>query len=162
MNTKKSISRYPIGDLHSLPREIQSQIYEVEEKMGFIPNVFLALAHRPKELNAFLQYHEALMDGDSGLTPAEKEMIVVATSGMNNCQYCVIAHGAILRIRSKNPLLADQLAVNFRKADVSEKQMAMLEFASKGCEKSSDIREQDLGDMRAYGFSDADSGSGVG
>lgn len=156
MDEKKSISRYPIADIHSLPPEIQSQINEVKEKTGFIPNVFLALAHRPRELNAFIQYHEAIMEGDSGLTHAEKEMIVVATSGINNCQYCVIAHGAILRIRSKNPLLADQLAINFRKADISKKQMAMLEFAAKVCEKSSDIGTQDFEYLRSHGFSDAD------
>ena len=154
MSKTKTISRYPIPDVESLPLNLQSEIMEVQEKAGFIPNVFLALAHRPKELRAFLQYHVTLMEGNSGLTPAEKEMIVVATSGINNCQYCVIAHGAILRIRSKNPLLSDQLAINFRKADISDKQMAMLEFAAKVCEKSSDISDQDLQQLRGHGFND--------
>jgi len=154
MSKTKTISRYPIPDVESLPLDLQSEIMEVQEKAGFIPNVFLALAHRPKELSAFLQYHVALMEGNSGLTPAEKEMIVVATSGINNCQYCVIAHGAILRIRSKNPLLSDQLAINFRKADISDKQMAMLEFAAKVCEKSSEISDQDLQQLRSHDFND--------
>ena len=154
MSKTKKISRYPIPNVESLPLDLQAQIIEVQEKAGFVPNVFLALAHRPKELSAFLQYHTALMEGESGLTPAEKEMIVVATSGINNCQYCVIAHGAILRIRSKNPLLSDQLAINFRKADISTRQMAMLEFAAKVCEKSSDISDQDFQQLRDHGFSD--------
>ena len=154
MSTTKKISRYPIPTVESLPLDLQSEIMEVQEKAGFIPNVFLALAHRPKELSAFLQYHVALMEGHSGLTPAEKEMIVVATSGINNCQYCVIAHGAILRIRSKNPLLSDQLAINFRKADISDKQMEMLEFAAKVCEKSADISDQDFQQLRGHGFND--------
>jgi len=156
MNTKKQISRYPIPKIESLPVELQNKIIEVREKAGFIPNVFLALAHRPKELSAFLQYHEALMEGTSGLTAAEKEMIVVATSGKNNCQYCVIAHGAILRIRSKNPLLSDQLAINFRKADISERQMAMLEFAVKICQNSSEASDDDLKKLGDYGFSQED------
>ena len=126
MTTNREISRYPIPEIKSLPAKLQNKIAEVREKAGFIPNVFLALAHRPKELSAFLDYHEVLMEGASGLTPVEKEMVVVATSGRNNCQYCVIAHGAILRIRAKNPLLSDQLAINFRKADISTRQMAML------------------------------------
>ena len=154
MSKTKKISRYPIPNVESLPLDLQAQIIEVQEKAGFVPNVFLALAHWPKELSAFLQYHAALMEGESGLTPAEKEMIVVATSGINNCQYCVIAHGAILRIRSKNPLLSDQLAINFRKADISDKQMAMLEFAVKVCEESSDISDQDLQQLRDHGFND--------
>jgi len=156
MTTQREISRYPIPEIESLPAEIQNQIAEVREKSGFIPNVFLALAHRPKELSAFLQYHETLMDGASGLTPAEKEMIVVATSGKNNCQYCVIAHGAILRIRSKNPLLSDQLAINFRKADISARQMEMLEFAIKVCGNSSEVSDNDFEKLRAHGFSDED------
>jgi len=153
MSKTKQISRYPVPDIQSLPLDIQTQIMEVQEKAGFIPNVFLALSHRPDELRAFLQYHAALMEGDSGLTSTEKEMIVVATSGINNCQYCVIAHGAILRIRSKNPLLSDQLAINFRKADITDKQIAMLEFAEKVCEKSSKISNQDFERLHGYGFS---------
>ena len=156
MSKTKRISRYPIPELASLPVDLQTEIIAVQEKAGFIPNVFLALGHRPKELRAFLAYHEALMDSESGLTRAEKEMIVVATSGLNNCQYCVIAHGAILRIRSKNPLLADQLAINFRKADISERQMAMLEFAAKICVKSSEISDEDFDQLRSNGFDDED------
>ena len=156
MTTKKLISRYPIPEIASLPAKLQDQIAEVRDKAGFIPNVFLALARRPKELSAFLQYHEALMEGASGLTPAEKEMIVVTTSGKNNCQYCVIAHGAILRIRTKNPLLSDQLAINFRKADISARQMAMLEFAVKVCETSAEILDDDLQKLGIHGFSEED------
>ena len=156
MTTNREISRYPIPAIDSLPAKLQNKIAEVREKAGFIPNVFLALAHRPKELSAFLDYHEALMEGASGLTPAEKEMVVVATSGRNNCQYCVIAHGAILRIRSKNPLLSDQLAINFRKADISTRQMAMLEFAIKVSENSSEISDVDLQQLGVHGFSEED------
>ena len=156
MTTKREISRYPIPKIESLPTELQNKIAEVREKAGFIPNVFLALAHRPQELSAFLQYHEALMEGVSGLTPAEKEMVVVATSSRNNCQYCVIAHGAILRIRSKNPLLSDQLAINFRKADISTRQMAMLEFAIKVSENSSEVSDDDFQKLGTHGFSEED------
>ena len=120
------ISRFQIPDLASLPDDIRLAIEKVAEKSGFIPNVFLALAHRPAEFRAFFAYHDALMDIDEGLSKAERELIVVATSGMNQCQYCVVAHGAILRIRAKNPFIADQVAVNWRKADLTDRQRAML------------------------------------
>src|SRR5881227_1623744 len=125
------VSRYPVPKLEDLPGDIRARILEVQEKAGFIPNVFLALAHRPEEFRAFFAYHDALMLRDSGLTKAEREMIVVATSGVNHCQYCVIAHGAILRIYAKNPQVADQVAIDHRKADISDRQKAMLDFAVK-------------------------------
>ena len=127
----KPISRYPIPEVLDLPADLSEMILKVQEKTGFMPNVFLTLAHRPAELRAFLAYHDALMEKDSGLSKAEREMIVVATSSDNNCQYCVVAHGAILRIRAKDPRLADQLATNFSKADISPRQKLMLEFAFK-------------------------------
>jgi uncharacterized peroxidase-related enzyme len=116
------ISRYPVPKLEDLPEDIRARILEVQEKSGFVPNVFLALAHRPAEWRAFFAFHDALMEKESGLTKAEREMIVVATSNANGCQYCVIAHGAILRIRAKNPLVADQVAINHRKADITPRQ----------------------------------------
>src|SRR5512138_1629236 len=127
----RSISRYPIPALESLPDDIRARIAEVQEKAGFVPNVFVTLAHRPDEFRAFFAYHDALMLRESGLTKAEREMIVVATSGANDCPYCVVAHGAILRVYAKNPLVADQVAINYRKADITERQQAMLEFALK-------------------------------
>ena len=126
------ISRFPIPPIESLPEDIRSRLLAVQEKSGFIPNVFLALACRPEEFRAFFAYHDALMEKDSGLTKAEREMIVVATSSANQCHYCVIAHGAILRIRAKNPLIADQIAVNYRKADITPRQRAMLDFEHRG------------------------------
>ena len=126
-----AISRYPVPVLSELPADIRERMLEVQEKAGFIPNVFLTLAHRPDEFRAFFAYHDALMLRDTGLTKAEREMIVVATSGANDCLYCIIAHGAILRVYAKNPLVADQVAVNFRKADITERQKAMLHFALK-------------------------------
>ena len=124
-------NRYPAPELKDLPEDIKARVLEVQEKAGFVPNVFLALAHRPAEWRAFMAYHDALMEKDSGLTKAEREMIVVATSSANQCHYCVIAHGAILRIRAKNPVIADQIAVNYRKADITPRQRAMLDFAMK-------------------------------
>jgi 4-carboxymuconolactone decarboxylase len=126
-----AISRFPVPRLEDIPPDIRERILAVQEKSGFVPNVFLALAHRPAEWRAFFAYHDALMEKEGGLTKAEREMIVVATSATNDCQYCVIAHGAILRVRSKNPLIADQVAVNYRKADITPRQRAMLEFALK-------------------------------
>ena len=126
MSEQYPISRFPIPDVSTLPDDLRTRIETLQEKMGFIPNVFLALAHRPDELRAFVAYHDALMEKDSGLTKAEREMIVVATSARNECQYCVVAHGAILRIRAKNPLIADQIAANYRKADITPRQRAML------------------------------------
>src|SRR5690606_34330808 len=125
------ISRFPVPRLNDMPPDIRARIEAVQEKSGFIPNVFLVLAHRPEEFRAFMAYHDTLMDKAEGLTKAEREMIVVATSAANQCQYCVIAHGAILRIRAKNPLVADQIAVNYRKADITPRQRAMLDFAMK-------------------------------
>src|SRR3954468_11052183 len=127
----KPVSRFPVPDLQALPADIRTKLVAVQDKSGFIPNVFLALAHRPDEFRAFFAYHDALMEKEGGLTKAEREMIVVATSGANECQYCVVAHGAILRIRAKDPLVADQVAINYRKADITARQKAMLDFAMK-------------------------------
>jgi uncharacterized peroxidase-related enzyme len=151
------ISRYPVPKLEDLPEDIRARMFEVQEKAGFIPNVFLTLAHRPDEFRAFFAYHDALMLRESGLTKAEKEMIVVATSGANDCLYCIIAHGAILRIYAKHPLVADQVAVNYRKADITERQKVMLEFALKVALRSVEIVEADFQALRAHGFSDEDA-----
>ncbi len=148
------ISRFPIPKLEEMPEDIRSMLLTVQQKAGFIPNVFLALAHRPAEFRAFFAYHDALMEKEAGLTKAEREMIVVATSGANDCQYCVVAHGAILRIRAKNPLIADQVAVNYRKADIPPRQTAMLEFAMKVALRSGEIMDADFASLRAHGFSD--------
>ena len=150
------ISRYPVPALDTLPEDIRARILEVQEKAGFIPNVFLTLAHRPDEFRAFFAYHDALMLRESGLTKAEKEMIVVATSGANDCLYCIVAHGAILRVYAKNPFIADQVAVNYRKADISERQKAMLEFALKVALRSAELADADYDKVRAAGFSDED------
>jgi uncharacterized peroxidase-related enzyme len=151
------VSRFPAPELADLPQDIRERIAAVQEKSGFIPNVFLALARRPDEFRAFFAYHDALMDKPGGLSKAEREMIVVATSGLNQCQYCVVAHGAILRIRAKNPLLADQVAVNHRKADLSPRQKAMLDFAVKVAERSQAIEDADYDNLRSHGFSDDDA-----
>ncbi len=148
------ISRFPVPALEALPEDIRARILAVQEKSGFIPNVFLALAHRPDEFRAFFAYHDALMEKPGNLTKAEREMIVVATSSANQCQYCVVAHGAILRIRAKNPLIADQVAVNYRKADITPRQMAMLDFAMKVSQRSNEIVEADFDALRAHGFGD--------
>jgi uncharacterized peroxidase-related enzyme len=150
----KPISRFPVPELKALPADVRERILAVQEKSGFVPNVFLALAHRPEEFRAFFAYHDALMEKPGGLSKAEREMIVVATSGANGCQYCVVAHGAILRIRAKNPLVADQLAVNYRKADITPRQRAMLDFAMKVALDSAAIGEADFEALRAQGFSD--------
>ena len=150
------ISRFPVPRLEDLPEDIRQRIVEVQEKSGFVPNVFLVLAHRPAEWRAFVAYHDALMEKDSGLTKAEREMIVVATSAANRCQYCVVAHGAILRIRAKNPLIADQVAVNYLKADLTPRQKAMLGFAMKVALAAGEIEEADFGALRAHGFSGDD------
>ncbi len=152
----KPISRFPVPDLASLPEDIRTKLEGVQEKAGFIPNVFLALAHRPEEFRAFFAYHDALMEKEGGLTKAEREMIVVATSGANECQYCVIAHGAILRIRAKDPLVADQVAINYRKADITPRQMAMLDFAMQVALQAATVGDEDLEDLRDHGFSDED------
>jgi uncharacterized peroxidase-related enzyme len=152
-----AISRFPIPELKDLPEDIQQRIKEVSDKAGFIPNIFLALAHRPVEFRAFFAYHDALMDKETpGLDLAEREMIVVATSIQNQCQYCVIAHGAILRIRAKNPLIADQLATNYRKADISERQKVMLDYALKVSRHAEKVNEQDYTTLHQHGFDDDD------
>jgi len=151
------ISRYPVPPLDALPDDVRQRILEVQEKSGFVPNVFLALSHRPDEFRAFFAYHDALMLKPSGLTKGEKEMIVVATSGANDCLYCVVAHGAILRIYEKNPLVADQVAVNYRKADITPRQKAMLAFAMKVCLESSAVGEADYAALREHGFDDEDA-----
>jgi uncharacterized peroxidase-related enzyme len=150
------ISRYPVPELKDLPEDIRQRMLETQEKAGFIPNVFLALAHRPDEFRAFVAYHDALLLRDSGLSKGEKEMIIVATSGANRCLYCVVAHGAILRIYEKKPLIADQVATNYLKADITPRQKAMLGFALKVCDDSANITEADFDALKAEGFSDED------
>jgi len=154
--TDKPISRFPVPEIADLPDDIREKVLAVQEKAGFVPNVFLAFAHRPAELRAFFAYHDALMEKDEGLTKAEREMIVVATSGANACQYCVVAHGAILRIRAKDPLVADQIATNYRKADVTPRQRAMLDFALKVTEDSKSVDDTDFDVLRGHGFTDDD------
>ena len=151
------VSRFPLPDLDSLPDDIRERIAEVEARAGFIPNVFLVLARRPQEFRAFFTYHDALMDKETpGLSMAEREMIVVATSARNQCQYCVIAHGAILRIRARNPFIADQLATNYRKADISPRQKVMLDFALKVSRRAEEVDEDDYRRLNEYGFDDED------
>jgi uncharacterized peroxidase-related enzyme len=151
------ISRFPVPRLEDLPEDLRARILAVQEKSGFVPNVFLVLAHRPDEFRAFFAYHDALMEKAGGLSKAEREMIVVATSGANQCQYCVVAHGAILRIRAKNPLVADQVATNYRKADITPRQKAMLDFAMKVALASHEVDDGDLEALRQHGFSDEDA-----
>ena len=152
----KPISRFPVPDINELPEDMRAQILDVQEKAGFIPNVFLALAHRPDEFRAFFQYHDALMERASGLTKGEREMIVVATSGINQCTYCVVAHGAVLRIREKNPLLADQIGTNYRKADITERQKVMLDFAVNVSLTAYEVDDEDYQNLHQHGFSDDD------
>jgi uncharacterized peroxidase-related enzyme len=147
-----AISRFKVPELHELPEDIRQRILAVQEKAGFIPNIFLALAHRPDEFRSFFSYHDALMEKSEGLTKAEREMIVVATSGFNQCIYCVVAHGAILRIREKNPLIADQVATNYRKADITAKQSMMLDFAVKISQQANEIGEPDIQTLLENGF----------
>ncbi len=154
--TTPAISRYPVPKLDELPGDIRARMLEVQEKAGFIPNVFVALAHRPDEFRAFFAYHDALMLRDSGLTKAEREMIVVAVAGANDCLYCFVAHGAILRIFAKNPRVADQVGVNYREADITPRQRAMLAFALKVSERSGEIDDADYAALRAHGFDDED------
>jgi uncharacterized peroxidase-related enzyme len=152
------MNRYPHPELKDLPEDIRTRILEVQEKSGFIPNVFLALARRPAEWRAFFAYHDALMlKEDSGLSKGDREMIVTTTSAANQCLYCVVAHGAILRIYEKKPLVADQVAVNYRKADITPRQRAMLDFAMKVCLRSHEIGEADFAALHAHGFSDEDA-----
>ena len=154
--TDRPISRYPVPDTAELPEDLRDVILDVQDKTGFVPNVFLALAHRPDELRAFLAYHDALMEREGGLSKADREMVVVATSAENDCQYCVVAHGAILRIRARNPLIADQVAINYRKADITDRERAMLDFAVKVANDSRAVGEQDFVTLHGFGFSDDD------
>ena len=150
------MDRYPMPELKDLPEDMRQRILEVQEKSGFVPNVFLVLAHRPDEFRAFFAYHDALMEKKGNLTKAEREMIVVATSNANQCQYCVVAHGAILRIRAKNPLIADQVAVNYRKADITPRQKAMLDFAMKVSARAQEVDEADFAILQQHGFDQDD------
>ncbi|MCH7817786.1 MAG: peroxidase-related enzyme [Proteobacteria bacterium] len=150
------ISRFPIPDINELPEDIRKRILAVQEKSGFIPNIFMALAHRPDEFRAFFAYHDALMEKGGGLSKGEREMIVVATSGLNQCIYCVVAHGAILRIREKNPLLADQIATNYRQADISPRQRAMLDYAVKVSQQAYEISDSDIESLQQQGFNQED------
>jgi uncharacterized peroxidase-related enzyme len=152
----QATARYAAPPIDKLPDDIRTRLLAVQEKSGFIPNVFVKLAYRPDEFRAFFAYHDALMEKDSGLTKAEREMIVVVTSSFNSCEYCVIAHGAILRIRAKNPLIADQIAVNYLKADITPRQRAMLDFGMKVCREAEQIAEGDFATLAGYGFSDDD------
>jgi uncharacterized peroxidase-related enzyme len=156
MTQALAISRFPVPDLADMPDDIRARILAVQEKSGFIPNVFLVLAHRPDEFRAFFAYHDALMDKPGNLTKAEREMIVVATSNLNQCQYCVIAHGAILRIRAKDPLIADQVAVNYRKADITDRQKAMLDFAVRVSTEAYKVSESDFATLKSHGFTEED------
>ena len=151
-----AISRFPVPELDSLPDDVRARIVAVHEKAGFIPNVFLAWAHRPAEFRAFFAYHDALLEKEGGLTKAEREMIVVATSSLNHCHYCVIAHGAILRVRAKQPLMADQVAVNYLNADLTPRQRAMLDFAVKVAGRSHQVNDGDFAVLRGAGMSDED------
>ena len=153
----RPISRFPVPALEGLPDDVRARILEVQEKAGFVPNVFLAFAHRPAEFRAFFAYHDALLLRESGLSKGDKEMIIVATSGINRCLYCVVAHGALLRIYEKNPLVADQVAVNHRKADITPRQRAMLDFAVKVTSESHLVGDADFAALREHGFSDDDA-----
>ncbi|MET0207492.1 MAG: peroxidase-related enzyme [Burkholderiaceae bacterium] len=151
-----AISRFPVPQIVDLPEDLRERILAVQEKAGFVPNVFLGFAHRPDEARAFFDYHDALLLRESGLTKGEKEMVIVATSGVNRCLYCVVAHGAILRVVEKKPQLADQLATNPKKADLTPRQHAMIDFALKVCRASEDVDEADFDALRAHGFDDED------
>jgi uncharacterized peroxidase-related enzyme len=155
--TKPPISRFPVPNLQDVPDDIRERMLAVQEKAGFIPNVFLGLAHRPDEFRAFMAYHDALMEKPGNLTKAEREMIVVATSNANQCQYCVVAHGAILRIRAKDPLIADQVAINYRKADITDRQKAMLDFAMKVSFEAYAVGDEDFAVLADHGFDPEDA-----
>jgi len=158
MSNQPPISRFPVPTLAELPEDLRQRILEVQEKAGFVPNVFLALAHRPAEMRAFLAYHDALLLKEGGgLSKGEREMIIVATSGANRCLYCVVAHGAILRVYEKKPLIADQIATNHRKADITPRQRAMLDFAMKVCLHADEMEESDYAELREHGFTDEDA-----
>ena len=156
MTTPPPISRFPVPEIADLPVDIRERILAVQEKSGFVPNVFLVLARRPDEFRAFFAYHDALMDSPGNITKAEREMIVVATSNLNQCQYCVVAHGAILRIRAKNPLIADQIAINYRKADITPRQKAMLDFAVKVSQQAYAVDDSDLEVLKSHDFTEED------
>lgn len=156
MSPDAPISRFPVPELSDMPEDLRARIVLVQEKAGFVPNVFLALAHRPEEFRAFMAYHDALMDRPGGLTKAEREMIVVATSAANDCLYCVVAHGAILRVRAKDPRIADQIAVNYAKADITPRQRAMLDFAVKVAIRSQTVGSDDHAALAGHGFSPDD------
>lgn len=156
MTAAVPVSRFPVPSVDEMPDDIRTRILAVQEKSGFIPNVFLVLAHRPEEFRAFFAYHDALMDKPGNLTKAEREMIVVATSNLNQCQYCVVAHGAILRIRAKDPLIADQVAVNYRKADITDRQKAMLDFAVRVSAEAYTVSETDFAALKSHGFTEED------
>jgi uncharacterized peroxidase-related enzyme len=156
MTKALAVSRFPVPDVADMPDDIRNRILAVQEKSGFIPNVFLVLAHRPEEFRAFFAYHDALMEKPGNLTKAEREMIVVATSNLNQCQYCVVAHGAILRIRAKDPLIADQVAVNYRKADITDRQKAMLDFAVRVSTEAQKVSESDFATLKSHGFTEED------
>lgn len=156
MSDAQPISRFPVPNLDELPTDMRERIEAVADKSGFVPNVFLALAHRPDEWRAFFAYHDALMEKEGGLSAADKELIVVATSAANDCLYCVVAHGAVARIRARNPLIADQVAVDWRKADLTDRQKAMLGLAVKLAIQPADVAEQDLDELRKRGFSEDD------
>jgi uncharacterized peroxidase-related enzyme len=157
ISDQAAISRFPVPALSEIPSDIRERLLAVQEKSGFIPNVFLILARRPEEFRAFFAYHDALMDKPGNLTKAEREMIVVATSNANQCQYCVVAHGAILRIRAKNALIADQVAINYRKADISPRQKAMLDFAMKVAFEAYAVDEDDFATLAGHGFDQEDA-----
>jgi uncharacterized peroxidase-related enzyme len=157
MSDTAAVSRFPVPRLDAMPDDVRARIEAVQEKAGFIPNVFLVLAHRPEEFRAFFAYHDALMDKPGNLTKAEREMIVVATSNANQCQYCVIAHGAVLRIRAKDPLIADQVAINYRKADLTDRQKAMLDFAMMVSQAAHRVGDAELEALRVHGFDDEDA-----
>src|SRR6202022_1024170 len=154
--TQPIAKRFPTPSIDQLPDDIRARLLAVQEKSGFVPNVFLTLAYRPDEFRGFFAFHDGLMERDGWLTKAEREMIVVATSSANQCHYCVIAHGAILRIRAKNPEIADQIAINYRNADITPRQRAMLDFAMKVCAEAHTISERDFAEIGAHGFSDDD------
>lgn len=152
-----AVSRFPVPELKDMPEDIRERIVAVQEKSGFIPNVFLTLAHRPDEFRPFFAYHDALMEKPGNITKAEREMIVVAASSANQCQYCVVAHGAILRVRAKSPLIADQVATNYRKADINERQKAMLDFALKVSQAAYAVNETDILVLKGHGFTEEDA-----
>src|SRR5690625_1069751 len=151
MSTERPISRFPVPDISTLPDDLRTRVEGLEEKMGFIPNVFKSQAFRPEQLRAFMVYHDALMDSDEGLTRSEREMIVIATSSANQCLYCVVSHSAFMRIRSKDPILADQIAINYREAPITDRQKAMLDYAMKLSQNPGEIVEADIDALRAAG-----------